>query len=63
MTIDTSNPPEEHQIDVTVGTAKRLLIMAYSEYNEAVKDGAQHRISWWDGYIRGIQHILEAQHE
>lgn len=51
------------RLDVTVGTAKRLLVMAYGQYNEATKDGAHHRVSYWDGYIRGIQNVLEAQHE
>lgn len=63
MTTATSNPSEEQQIDTSVGCAKRLLMRAWDQYNEAVKDGAQHRASWWDGYIRGIQHILESQHE
>jgi len=63
MTRETSNPSDNDQIDTTVGAAKRLLIMAHTQYNEAMKEGAMHRSSWWDGYIRGIQHILEAQHE
>jgi hypothetical protein len=64
MTPETYEPANDGgQIDATVGTAKRLLVMAYGQYNEATKDGAHHRVSYWDGYIRGIQHILEAQHE
>lgn len=63
MTTETFDRSDEQLIDTTVGTAKRLLIMAYEQYNEAQKDGAHSRSSYWDGYIRGIQHILEAQHE
>jgi hypothetical protein len=52
---------DDQQLDVTVGTVKRLLIMAYKQYNDAVKDGHSAAASWWDGYIRGCQHILEAE--
>ena len=61
MTYETSKQnDDDRQIDVNIGTCKRLLIDAYKRYNEAVKDGAHHVASYWDGYIRGIQHVLEA---
>lgn len=61
---DQFNPSDETSLDgVTVGTCKRLLDMAYRNYNSAMKDGAHAASSYWDGYIRGIQHVLEAQHE
>jgi hypothetical protein len=64
MTHATSNQTDDNtQLDVSVGLCKRLLIDAYSRYNEAVKTGAHHVASYWDGYIRGIQHVLEAQNE
>jgi hypothetical protein len=61
MTYETSKQnDDDRQIDVNIGTCKRLLIDAYKRYNEAMKDGAHHVASYWDGYIRGIQHVLEA---
>jgi hypothetical protein len=64
MTPETSSRSDDDiQVDVTVGLCKRLLIDAYRRYNEATKDGAHHVASYWDGYIRGIQHVLEAQNE
>lgn len=61
---DQSNPSDETTLeDVTVGTCKRLLDLAYRNYNTAMKDGAHAVSSYWDGYIRGIQHVLEARHE
>lgn len=64
MTPETSTLPNDGgPIDTTVGTAKRLLEMAYRHYNDATRDGAHSAASYWDGYIRGIQHVLEAQHE
>ncbi len=63
MTSATSKHNEERQLDVTVGTIKRLLIMAYDGYNAAEKDGARNAASYWDGYIRALQHVLEQEHE
>lgn len=58
------NPSDEALLDgVTIGTCKRLLDLAYRNYNSAMKDGAHIASAYWDGYIRGIQHVLEAQHE
>lgn len=54
----SSNP--ERDLEVTVGTIKRLLEMAYSHYNQAVKDDAKYVITYWDGYICACRHILEA---
>lgn len=61
---DQFNPSDETLLDgVTIGTCKRLLDLAYRNYNSAMKDGLHATSSYWDGYIRGIQHVLEAQHE
>lgn len=61
---DQLNPSDDTSLDgVTVGTCKRLLDFAYRNYNSAVSDGAHAASSYWDGYIRGIQHVLEARHE
>lgn len=63
MTSATSELNEERQVDVTVGTIKRLLIMAYDGYNSAEKEGAQRAAAYWDGYIRALQHVLEQERE
>jgi hypothetical protein len=63
MTSATSKHSEERQLDVTVGTIKRLLIMAYDGYNAAEKGDAKRAAAYWDGYIRALQHVLEQEHE
>jgi hypothetical protein len=63
MTSATSERSDEQLLDTTVGACKRLLIMAYSNYNKAAQDNAHCVASYWDGYIRGIQHVLESQGE
>lgn len=63
MTSATSKHNEERQLDVSVGTIKRMLIMAYDGYNEAMKDEAKRAAAYWDGYIRALQHVLEQENE
>lgn len=64
MTSETSEQfNEERQLDVTVGTVKRLLIMGYDHYNDAMKGEAHGIASYWDGYIRALQHVLEAENQ
>lgn len=58
-----SDPSEDRQVDVTVGTIKRMLIDAYDRYGEGHKTGAHYVASYWDGYIRALQHVLEQEHE
>jgi hypothetical protein len=62
-TPETSDFSEDRQLDVTVGTLKRLKIFAFRQYNQAVKDGAHSVSSYWDGYIRACSHIIEAENE
>lgn len=50
----------ERELEVTIGTVKRLLEMAYGHYNQAVKDDAKYVITYWDGYICACRHVLEA---
>jgi hypothetical protein len=59
----TSEFNEERQLDVSVGTLKRLKMYAYRHYNQAVKDGAYSLASYWDGYIRACTHVIEAENE
>jgi hypothetical protein len=59
----TSDFSDERQLDVSVGTLKRLKIYAYKHYNQAVKDGAFSLASYWDGYIRACTHVIEAENE
>ena len=59
----TSDFSDDRQLDVTIGTLKRLKIYAYKHYNEAVKTGAMSIASYWDGYIRACTHVIEAENE
>lgn len=63
MTPATSSPSDDQLLDTTVGACKKLLLMAYDNYNKAMRDNAHCAASYWDGYIRGIQHVLESQEE
>lgn len=54
---------EEVQLEVTVATCKRLLEMAYKAYTDCARDDQRSSMSYWDGYIRGIQHVLEAHNQ
>jgi hypothetical protein len=59
----TSDFSEDRQLDVTIGTVKRLKIFAFRQYNQAVKEGAHSVTSYWDGYIRALGHLIEAEGE
>ena len=59
----TSDFSEDRQLDVTIGTVKRLKIFAYRQYNQAVKEGAHSVSSYWDGYLRALSHLIEAEGE
>jgi hypothetical protein len=63
MTTETLNPSEERQLDVTVGTIKRLLMLAMDRYNESVLSGYKYGEAYHDGYIRALRHVLEAENE
>lgn len=60
---DTATQWDQEQLDVTRGTCKRLLLLAYEQYNEARKADNWSVASYWDGYIRGVQHVIEASDE
>ena len=62
-TFATSDFSEDRQLDVTIGTVKRLKIFAYRQYNQAVKEGAHSVSSYWDGYLRALSHLIEAEGE
>ena len=59
MTPETSSP-SERQLDVSLGTLVRLKEMAVRAYNEAMTLGQPGSAGYWDGYIRAIDHVLEA---
>jgi hypothetical protein len=63
MTTETLNPSEERQLDVSVGTIKRLLMLAMDRYNESVLSGYKYGEAYHDGYIRALRHVLEAENE
>lgn len=59
----TSNWNQEHQLDVTVEAVKRLLIWAYENYEAAHKASSIREQMYWDGYIRALHHVMEAEDE
>ena len=60
---ETSRFNEERQLDVTIGVIKRLKMDALERYNQAIKDGAKDATSHWDGYMRALAHVIEAEME
>lgn len=63
MTSETSNLNEDRRLDVSVGAVRGLLLFGYEQYNTAMKGGAANCATYWDGYIRGLQHVLEQEQE
>lgn len=55
--------PNDRPLDLSLMVIKRLLENAYGYYNDAMMSDAKHVASYWDGYIRACQHILEAEKE
>jgi hypothetical protein len=60
---ETSNLNEERQLDVSAGAVKRLILDGMERYNEAVKSGYKYGEAYYDGYIRALKHVLEAENE
>ena len=50
-------------IDVSVADVKRLILWAMKNYNEACKHENKYGQAYYDGYIRGLRHLLEMVHE
>lgn len=64
MTRETSDQwNEDRQLDVNVGVIKRLKIMALEHYNDSMVSGASAIATYWDGYLRALSHVLEAENE
>jgi hypothetical protein len=59
MTHATSSS-SELPLDVSHETVERLKEMAMRSYNDAMTNGQSTVASWWDGYLRACDHILEA---
>lgn len=57
---DPSKYNEDRQLDLSIGVVKKLLLDAYDRYNEGMRDNAHYVASYWDGYIRALQHVIEA---
>lgn len=52
----------EEQLEVSLKAVKDLLIDAYNNYEKSLQ--RRHNDSrYWDGYIRGIQHVLEMHNQ
>lgn len=60
---ETSEFNEDRRLDVTVGLIKRLKMFGLKRYNEAAQDGYHQATSYWDGYMRALSHVLEAEME
>lgn len=52
----------EHRLDVSVEAVKRLLIDAYTKYDQAFRAGDPDQ-RYWDGYLRALHHVLEMEGE
>lgn len=61
--VSTTPDPNDRPLDLSLMVIKRLLEDAYGHYNQAIMSDAKHVASYWDGYIRACQHILEAEKE
>lgn len=48
----------EKQLEVSIESVKGLLIDGYNNYEKSLQR-RQGDSRYWDGYIRGIQHVLE----
>lgn len=62
----TSARPKEEDLDlrdVSVAYIKRQQEWACEQYNDAFKGGHEPVAQYWDGYIRALQHVLEARYE
>lgn len=49
--------------DVTVGALRRLYDMAFDNYEKFRKEGPPIATSFWDGYCRAIEEVMNARHE
>ena len=63
MTKGTSLWKKERQLDVTVEAVKRLLIWGSENYDAAFKEQSVREQMYWDGYIRALHHVMEAEDE
>lgn len=63
MTSETLQWAEDRQIDVSIGVIKRLKMFGLKHYNECMVSGAIAAASYWDGYMRALSHVLEAENE
>ena len=52
----------EKLLDVSIDSVKSLLIDAYNNYEKSLQR-RQDDSRYWDGYIRGIQHVLEMHNQ
>ena len=52
----------EKPLEVSIESVKGLLIDAYNNYEKSLQR-RQDDSRYWDGYIRGIQHVLEMHNQ
>ena len=58
LSLLAKNSMTEKPLEVSIEAVKGLLIDAYNNYEKSLQR-RQNESRYWDGYIRGIQHVLE----
>jgi hypothetical protein len=51
----------EKPLDVDKKAIQRLMDAAQEQSKQAVENGSQWAVTYWDGYIRGLEHVLEME--
>ena len=62
LSLLAQNSMTEKQLDVSIDSVKGLLIDAYNNYEKSIQR-RQGDSRYWDGYIRGIQQVLEMHNQ
>jgi len=57
-------PNDERLLDLTHGVVRRLLVWATENQYEAIQTKKpEATLTYWDGYIRALNHLLEAEQQ
>lgn len=51
------------RLDVERSALVRLLMMAKQRCMEAEDEGANYVSTWWGGYVRALEEVLDMEHE
>lgn len=52
---------QKTELQLMTESIKRLLIWGYESYEASFQAGAMMEARYWDGYIRALHHVLEAE--